>query len=92
VPVLVVFDEKLVDGLFQSLDGLEHAAGEASLGVFGREPFDGIEPGGGCWGEMEGPQASRCQLFFYFRVIMGGVVADDGTHMLAGRHDGLNPI
>jgi hypothetical protein len=38
--------EEVVDGVFEFLEGSEHAALEALFGEFGKEAFDGIEPGG----------------------------------------------
>src|SRR3974390_1107073 len=38
--------EEVVDGVFEFLEGSEHAALEALFGEFSKESFDGIEPGG----------------------------------------------
>ena len=35
-----------MDGVFEFLEGSEHAALETLFGEFGKEAFDGIEPGG----------------------------------------------
>ena len=36
--------ERAVDGVFEFLEGSEHAALETLFGEFGKEAFDGIEP------------------------------------------------
>jgi hypothetical protein len=38
--------EEAVDGIFEFLEGAEHAALEALFGEFREEALDGVEPGG----------------------------------------------
>lgn len=45
--------EEVVDGVFELLEGPEHAALEALFGEFGKETLDGVEPGGRCRSEVE---------------------------------------
>ena len=51
--VCVGFVGEPVDGVFELLQGLEHATFEPFLCEVGEEALDGIEPRGGCRGEME---------------------------------------
>ena len=42
----LVSSRKVVDGIFEFLEGAEHAALEALFGEFRKEALDGVEPGG----------------------------------------------
>lgn len=52
---MVVIDEETIDGGLEIDDALEDPTLEATLGEFGEEAFDGIEPTGRCGREMERP-------------------------------------
>ena len=55
----VVLLEGAVDGGLQIDDALEDAALQPTAGQGGEEALDGVEPGGGGWGEVEGPSGWR---------------------------------
>ena len=47
-----------------------------------KKPFDGVEPGGAGWGEVEGdPRVSR-QPGDHLRVLVSGIVVEDDVHGL----------
>src|SRR4029079_547390 len=64
-------------------DGSEHSALEALAREFGEEAFDRIEPGCGCWGEVERPARMACQPLAHFWVLVGRIIVDDGVDYLS---------
>jgi hypothetical protein len=68
----------LVDSGPQVDDGSEDAAPEALAGEFGKEAFDGIEPGTGFRGEVAGPARVPSEPGFDLGVSVRGVVVDNG--------------
>jgi hypothetical protein len=73
-------------------DRAEHAAFEAPLGELGEITLDRVQPGGRCRGEVEAPPRMPSQPFLDLRVLMGGVVVDDGVDCLALWYGGLGHI
>jgi hypothetical protein len=51
------------DDVFELGNGFEDAATDSSASDRREKPFDGVEPGGGCWGEVEGPSWMRGEPF-----------------------------
>jgi hypothetical protein len=51
----VVLRDEAIDGGFKVVDGSEDAAPQALALEFGEEALDGVEPGCGSRGEVEGP-------------------------------------
>ena len=49
----VCFCDESVDGGLEVDEGVEDTPVEPPLVRFGEEAFDGIEPGAGCWREVE---------------------------------------
>jgi|SRR6516162_5489119 len=65
-----------VDGGRQVGDLAEDAAANALAGHLGEEVLDGVEPGGGSRGEMEGPARMARQPGEHFGVFVGGIVVE----------------
>lgn len=84
--------EEAFDGGLERDQGMKDAAFQASLGELGEEPLDRIQPGCRGRGEMEGPARVPVEPFDDLRVLVHGVVVDDGMHQLAGRHFRLDGI
>src|SRR6516225_6128489 len=82
---IVGLGEEAVDGGLEVDDRLEHAAFEPSLGQLGEEALHGVEPGGGGRGEVEGPARMALQPSPHLRVLVDGVVVENGVDDLAGR-------
>ena len=57
--MIVGLPEEAVDGSLQIDDGPEDATPESLAGEFGEEAFNGVEPGTGFRGEVEGPARVR---------------------------------
>jgi hypothetical protein len=66
------------DGLLEVCDGVEHVASDAPSGDDGQEIFDGVDPRGRGWPEMEDPARMIGQPLEDFGALMGGVVVGDG--------------
>ncbi len=58
----------------------------------GEEIFDGIEPGPGCWREMDDPAGVISQPLSNLGMLMGGVVIGDGVDDLASRNGSLDGV
>ena len=82
--IMVGLGDEAVDGLLQFNGGAEHAAFEALLAEFGKEAFDGIEPGGGCRCEVESPAWMAFELGRHLWMFVGGVIVDNGVNVFAG--------
>ena len=65
---------------------------EALLCEFGKEAFDGIEPGARLRGEVEDPARVPGEPGFDLGVGMRGAVVDNGMDQLAGRDRALDGI
>ena len=81
--IIVGFLDEAVDGGLEIDDRPEDAASEASSGELGEEAFDSIEPGGGGRSEVEGPARMPGQPGDDLRMLVGGVIVDDGVDDLA---------
>ena len=77
------FLDEAVDGGLKVDNGSEDATFEAASGQFGEEAFDSIEPGCGCWGEVERPARMACQPLAHFWVLVGRIIVDDGVDYLS---------
>lgn len=55
----IVFADEAVDGGLKIDNGMEDAVLEPAPGEFGEEALDGVEPGAGCWGEMDSGQGAN---------------------------------
>ena len=84
--------EVSVDGGLQVDDRPEDAALEALAGEFGEEAFNGIEPGTGFRGEVEGPARVPGEPGVDLGVGVRGVVVDNGMDQFAGRDRALDGI
>ena len=84
--------EIAVDGGLQVDDRSEDAAPEALSGEFGEEAFDGIDPGTGFRGEVEGPARVTGEPGFDLGMGVGGVIIENGVDQLAGRDRTLDGI
>ena len=65
--------EIAVDGGLQIDDGSEDATPESLAGEFGEEAFDGIDPGTGFRGEVEGPARVTLEPGFDLWMLVAGV-------------------
>ena len=88
----VVLVDEAVDGGLEVDDGVEDAAPEPPLGELGEEAFDGIQPGAGCRHEVEGPAGMAVEPCADLRVLVGGVVVEDGVDVAVGRHRALDGV
>jgi hypothetical protein len=80
--------EEGVDGIREFVQGSEHAALEALLGEFGKEPLDGIKPGGRCRSEVEDKPWMLLKPFHDVGMLVGGTVVDDDLDGLFLEHPG----
>ena len=80
------------DGVLEIGDGFEDAAPDAPAGDDGEEAFDGVEPRGGGWGEMEHPSWVIGEPLFDLGMLVRGVVVGDGMDDLAGPDGALDGI
>ncbi len=81
----IVLGDEAVDGGLEVDDGVEDATLEPSPGEFGEEAFDGVEPGTGCRHEVEGPAWMAVEPGADLRVLVGGVVVEDGMDAFVRR-------
>lgn len=88
--IIVGLVDKAVDGGLEVGDGAEHAALESAPGKLGEEALDGVQPGAGGGGEMEGPAPMAVQPGADLRMFVGGVVVENGVDGLAGRNGALD--
>ncbi len=90
--VCVSFLGEAVDGVFEFLQGLEHATFEPFLCEVGEEALDGIEPRGGCRGEVEDEASMFADPFHHSGVLVGGIVIDDDMDRFLVRHSGVDDV
>jgi hypothetical protein len=88
---VVLRDEAIDDG-FKIVYGSEDTAYQAPAREFGEEDLDGVEPGCGGRGEVEGPAAMAGQPCAHLGMFVGGIVVDDGVDRLSLRHLRLDGI
>ena len=72
--VIVVLGQIAIDGGLKIEDRSEHTAPEALASEFGEKAFDGIEPGAGLWGEVEGPAWVAGEPGFDLGMFVGAVI------------------
>ena len=77
--IAIGFGNEAVDGFLQFIDGTEDAALKAPACELGEETLDGIEPGGGSRGEVEGPARMADKPYAHLGMFVGGVVVDNGV-------------
>ena len=73
--VIVDFLDAAVDGGLEIDNRAEDAAAEAASGELGEEAFDGVEPGGRCRGEVDGPARMSGEPGAHLRMLVGGIVS-----------------
>ncbi len=78
------------DGVFELGNGFEDAASDSSARDRREKPFDGVEPGGGRRGEVEGPSWMRGEPFQDIGMFVRGVIVDDGVNELAAWHGAVH--
>ena len=71
----VCFCDEAVDGRLEVVDGLEHAAPEASFGELGEVALNGIEPRSRSRGEVEAPAGMLLEPFADLGVFVSGIVS-----------------
>src|ERR1700757_2214671 len=81
---IVRLGEEAVDGGLEVNDRVKDAALQADAGELGEVAFDGIEPGGGCRGEVEGKAGMALQPGADLCVLVGGVVVEDEVNQRPG--------
>ena len=78
------------DGGLQLGDGSEDAALETPARELGEEALYRIEPGGRGRGEVEGPAGMTSEPIAHIRVLVGGVIVDDGMDRHSFRHAAID--
>src|SRR5882724_6169568 len=89
---LIVLGEVAVDRRLEVDQGMEDAALQPALGEFGEEALDGIEPGGGGRGVVEGPALVPLKPGTDLGMFVRGVVVEDHVDQLAGGHVPLDAV
>lgn len=88
----IVFADEAVDGGLKIDNGTEDAVLEPAPGEFGEEALDGVEPGAGCWGEMEGPARVAVEPGADLVFFVSGVIVEDHMDCLVRRHLALDAV
>ena len=83
--VFVGFGNEAIDGGLEIDEGMEDTPLEAPFCEFGEEAFDGVEPRGGCWREVENKPLVAIEPGPDLRMLMGGVVVEDDVDSLVRR-------
>lgn len=73
----VGLSQEAIDRSLQLDDRAKHASFEPALGQFGEKSFDGVEPGGGCRGEVEDEVRMFPDPFHDLGMLVDGIVIDD---------------
>src|SRR5215475_5018288 len=84
--------EKACNGGLQFGHRAEYAALEPLARQLGEVSLDGIEPGGGCWREVEGPAGVLGEPLAHLWMLVGGIVVSNGMDRLALRNRGFDSI
>src|SRR3954452_2947471 len=84
--------EETIDRGLKFNDRAEHAALETPFGEFGEKAFNGVQPRCRCGREVKAPPRMASQPRLDLRVLVGGVVVDDGVDRLVLWHGGLGGI
>ena len=71
---------------------MEDATPEATLGQFGEEALDGVEPRAGGRGEVETKAQMAIEPGAHLGMLVSGVVVEDDVDGLAGRHLGIDGV
>lgn len=79
-----MFLEVAFDGGLKVDDAVEGAAPQSLPGEDREEAFDGIEPGGRGWSEVEGPPRMAIEPGFDLGMLVGAVIAHDRMDVLSG--------
>ena len=79
------FLQEAVDGGLEIGDAFEDAAFEPPPCQLGEEALNGVEPGGGGWGEVEMKALVPLEPSADFRMLVRGVIVDDQVHLPLGR-------
>ena len=90
--VFVGFDDEAIDCGLEIYERVEDAPFKPSPCEFGEEPFNGVEPGGGCWREMEYEPFVAVEPSPDLRVLMGGVVIEDDMNGFVGWNLGVDHV
>jgi hypothetical protein len=75
--VFVGLGDEAVDGGLEVDEGAKDAALEASFGELGEVSLDGVEPGAGGWGEVEGEALVAVEPGLDPWMLMGGIIVED---------------
>ncbi len=81
-----------LDGGLQIDDGMKDATLQALSGQGGEEILDGVEPGAGCWREVEDPAGVSLEPGHDLGMLVGTIVVEDDMDHLAGRHLTLDSV
>src|ERR1700722_19551752 len=90
--ISVGLGEEAIDSGLEFVDGSEHAAHQAPAREFGKEAFDGVEPGCRGWGEVEGPARMPGKPGAHLGMFVSGVVVDDGVDRFSLRDPSLDGV
>ena len=82
----VVFGNEAVYGGLQLDDRAEYAAFEPSFGQLSEEPLHGVEPGARRRCEVEPPSRVTIEPGQHLRVLVSGIIVENGVDDLARRH------
>src|SRR5579863_8956662 len=83
--VVIGFLEEAVDGGLEIDNALEDAPPEALPGQLGKEPFEGVEPGGRGRSEVEVEPRMPFKPGSHLGVLVRGVVVNDQVQLPPGR-------
>jgi hypothetical protein len=84
--LVVGFSDEAIDGGLKLDNRCKDATFEALLGKLGKQAFDGIGPGAGSRGEMEGEALMAREPGRDLWVLMGGIVVEHHVDRFVGRH------
>jgi len=84
--------DEAADGVLEVGDRAEDTTFEPPSGEDGEEALDGVNPRCGGRGEMEDPSRMVVEPLSDLRVLVSGIVVEDGVDHLAGRNSTLNGV
>ena len=88
----IMLADEAVDGGLEIDGGMEDAAFEPPLRELGKEAFNCVEPGAGCWHEVECPAGVAVEPSAHLRVLVCGVVVEDRVDLFVDRDSGLDGV
>ena len=88
----VVFGEETVDRHLEVDDRAEDAAFQPALGQRGEEPLHGVQPRARGRREVERPARVPVEPLPNFRMLVRGVIVEDGVNDFAGWNLGLDGV